>query len=553
MKRKLIITIIICSFIILAGAIRTQVGISYIGEEKSTKRNLISAYTPHESIEITNDGNFTDYGFPGTGEETDPFIIEGFNITTEANYGIHITDTTKYFVISDCFLDATYGIFIVDVAVGTPTIINNTCTNTYYGIYLIYSLGAFLTNNTCTNTGFGIVLSSSSDAILTNNTCRNSSSSGISLVGSSFSTLINNTCNNSTIGISLDSSPSSTLINNTFTNDGLYIRESSIEAYLTYTIENNSVNDKQLGFFINLDEITISETIYGQLILINCTETTVRNQDFSNIYIGLYLRWCENVILINNTCIEAVYGIYLWFSSGSTLINNTCSNNYYWSISVIGSSFSTLINNTCNNNTIGIYLDSSSSSTLINNTCNNNRDGIRLEMSASTLINNTCNNNTFGIVLWHSSSVILTNNICSNNNDDGIYLYDSSSCLITYNLLQENEEYGINLGYNCHNNIIHHNNFKDNNLGGNSQGNDEGSGNVWYDVSTTEGNYWSDWSGFGPYPIDGVAGSVDSYPLDEEGNPPVISEYLHINGIILTIFLSLVLIYTKKKKSLIRQ
>jgi hypothetical protein len=36
--------------------------------------DIISALTPHERIEIIYDANFTDYSFPGSGTEIDPYM-----------------------------------------------------------------------------------------------------------------------------------------------------------------------------------------------------------------------------------------------------------------------------------------------------------------------------------------------------------------------------------------------------------------------------------------------------------------------------------------------
>jgi len=138
----------------------------------------------------------------------------------------------------------------------------------------------------------------------------------------------------------------------------------------------------------------------------------------------------------------------------------------------------------------------------------------------ATVINNTCNNNNIGILLRYSGRFTINNNTCNNNDNFGIGLYISDYCVVTYNLLQENKGYGVYSSYGSDINIIHHNNFVDNNLEGTShtgtsQAYDDGGNNYWYDTATLEGNYWSDWSGTGNYSIDGYTDSVDLYPLDE--------------------------------------
>ncbi len=182
---------------------------------------------------------------------------------------------------------------------------------------------------------------------------------------------------------------------------------------------------------------------------------------------------------------------------------------------------------------INIYNVAEGTCSIINNTCINNcENGFLIHYSpGSTLINNTCNNHSEnGIYLYSSDGSTLINNIFKNNNWDAIALSSSDFCVVTYNLLQSNEEHGVYLRLGSDNNLIHHNTFVDNNLGGTSQACDDCTNNLWYDSATLEGNYWSDWSGIGSYSIDGEADSFDLYPLDEPTvylSPPVITNVIH--------------------------
>lgn len=157
-------------------------------------------------------------------------------------------------------------------------------------------------------------------------------------------------------------------------------------------------------------------------------------------------------------------------------------------------------------------------------------NGIYITDTTKHFIVSNCyvNTNYSGISIDHVANYTATvlNNIC-NNNCVGISLENSDFCVVTYNLLEENEYYGVFLDPDCDENIIHHNNFVANNLGGifgsTSQACDHGTTNTWYDTETLEGNYWDDWSGTGSYSIAGVAGASDPYPQNELLNPPVFS------------------------------
>ncbi|MCK4845504.1 MAG: right-handed parallel beta-helix repeat-containing protein, partial [Candidatus Heimdallarchaeota archaeon] len=301
MKKKALLFLLILTLSIYASNINVQIT-AKDNNYQPTSLELI----PHDSISITSDSELE--VFPGIGTVEDPYLIDGYNITTTNDCGIRISGTTKYFIVRNCYIeDIWYGIVIFNVADGTATVINNTCENNSYGIILEYSGSSTVANNTCNNNYIGIWF-------------RDSVSS----------TVVNNTCNNNGRGISLVSSGDSTVTNNAFTNCGLSIGESTVYAYLSYTLENNCVNGKKLGFYTNLDSTTIAEPVYGQLILVNCTNVTVRDQILNSSTTGLILYFCKYLVITNNTCSNNNnYGIKLWFSSGSTLTNNTSNNNGY--------------------------------------------------------------------------------------------------------------------------------------------------------------------------------------------------------------------------------
>jgi len=158
--------------------------------------------------------------------------------------------------------------------------------------------------------------------------------------------------------------------------------------------------------------------------------------------------------------------------------------------------------------------------------------GIHISDTTKYFIVRNCyvNTNYSGIYIddvADGTATVFNNNLCNNNNV-GIYLENSDYCVITYNLLEENEIYGVFLDSDSDDNIIHHNNFVDNNPGGIfcgfSQACDHGTSNTWYDTETHEGNFWSNWSGIGSYVVAGMAGASDPYPQDKFLNPPVFSE-----------------------------
>lgn len=361
MKKKSLIEIFVLGIFISLFIIKTSTINSFIKSNQVIESSVLSLI-PHTPISITSDADFISLGLNGSGTLSDPYIIEGYNITTTKLYSIYIYHTTKHFVIRNCYLEADFKIIsIVSNEIRTIKIINNTCAN---------------------------------------------GEEGINISGPDILTLINNTCiNNNKRGISLAS---------------------------------------------------------------------------------------PDVTLINNTCINSgMYGINL-FVDKAKIVNNNCSYNNVCGIQ-LSSSDATFTGNICNNNKWkGLALHSSSNVTLENNTFSENRDGVFISSCTNTHFND---------------------NICSNNEHSGIFFEHSSAILLTYNSFEKNLMYGVNISNGSNDNIIHHNNFIDNNPDGSSQAYDAGANNSWYDITTKEGNWWNDWLGRGEYLIDGPSCSSDLYPL----------------------------------------
>ena len=200
MKKKLIIIIIVIIFCSSFYSITATFSLpiadiqknnSYKTREKDT---FPLSLTPHDSIVITSDDNFTDYGFYGLGTETNPYIIENYNITTAETNGIFISDTTKYFVIRNCYIDAlNYGIQIDNVANNIITISKNTFVkNKYYGLFIWKADSFTIANNTFKNNGDGITMFYAQNSIIANNSCINNSNYGIYLSRSGFCNITDN-------------------------------------------------------------------------------------------------------------------------------------------------------------------------------------------------------------------------------------------------------------------------------------------------------------------------------------------------------------------------
>ncbi|MHA2347890.1 MAG: right-handed parallel beta-helix repeat-containing protein, partial [Candidatus Hodarchaeales archaeon] len=143
---------------------------------------------------------------------------------------------------------------------GFSTVINNTSySNGQDGLSLRYSSSLTVINNTGNNNSdIGLSFYSCESSTFIQNTGNYNTWHGIYLHSSGFSIVVNNTCTNNYFGITIENSGFLTLANNSFFNDGLNFMASSKEELLSFTVENNMVNELPLGYFENKTAIAIT-------------------------------------------------------------------------------------------------------------------------------------------------------------------------------------------------------------------------------------------------------------------------------------------------------
>lgn len=148
-------------------------------ESRMNKLEYTVNYISHPAIVIHSDNDFGNYSLPGIGTPHDPVIIENYNITTTSDKAISIVNTTRYFVIRNCYLNAK--IYLYNISYGTGKIDSNNCSTTSsMGIWGKYSDGVEIVNNTCNDHYFyGILLKYCNNVTVNENICERNSKGGI--------------------------------------------------------------------------------------------------------------------------------------------------------------------------------------------------------------------------------------------------------------------------------------------------------------------------------------------------------------------------------------
>jgi parallel beta-helix repeat protein len=495
------------------------------------------SYTSSVPILIQSDADFETQGWPGVGTEESPYLIANLSISSTSDC-ITIKDTTAYFVIRNCTLSSseeTYEIYFSHVVNGIieMCVINR---NTL-GIQLSYCNNCSIVNNTLTDISYdGIEIKYSNNCTLAYNSILNCTGSGVAVI----------------------SSTGCTLKNNTFVNDGPTLHGTSFESWI-HSFVNNTVDGKQFGYFVGVNDTIIECASYGQVIIVDCRNVTLTDGIFVNSSIGAQIAFSERCVFLRNVISNSnCEGMHLIDSINCSLIQNNISDNYGRGVFGRGSPNCVLFNNSiCDNSDRAIHLVGSNGIVLEKNTMLNNLgavtiwqsnsclvfdnflSGLQLQNSDdSTIFNNKIQNSPWiGLNLYmcnncNSENNIVTNsgshgveidlckncafsdNVVNSSSGDGIRDIFSSQITITGNNITENTQLGIWL-YGSSEMLLYNNRIGWNG-GGNAK--DDGSDNQW-DDGISVGNYWSDYDGYGEYVIVGDAGSSDRFPFSL-GNAP---------------------------------
>lgn len=342
--------------------------------------------------------------------------------------------------------------------------------NTANGFRIIELINSSMTQNIANSSAVGFYLENLMNTNYSQNVAYDNSDSGIIIYSSDASTLSNNSIINNSHGINFDDSTELIILNNTFVNNGIYANGFAAD-YFYHTIENNTINGKKLGYFVGLTDSIIDGNEYGQVILVECTNTNVTNLVAENATIGADIHFSISCTISNSvsnynsrygfrfhrsdkcTVEDSVaeynkyHGVFAFLSGESIFDNLTCRYNEMYGLYLFGSEESILVkNNASINDQYGIYLRNSPYSSVLENDILSNTDyGIYIYDSGNTdIISNFGQWNSEGLFLELSDGVsVLGNEFLSNQ--IGIRNSQSHSCSFENNVLEENDQWGINI------------------------------------------------------------------------------------------------------------
>ena len=288
MKKIVLVTILFICFLIQG--INTPTASSNRVEEKIT---LDSDYITHEAISIHSNDDFIEYGFSGSGTKTNPYIIEGYNITVSWGHCINIFSVSKYFVVRDCLLETTdeYDNACIRLANsgGYGTIVNNICSG-YSGVNVWdYCTSVNITGNYFHNSGIGIKIKDSSNCLIWKNIVEDSRY-GFMITDSQSCTIKNNTIiSNEDEGIYLNRASNTHILYNYISNNDRGIKSSSSTNSI---IHHNTLRNNYVGIYLNNIHTGETPTIDNLIHHNNFIDNIARPQAFDYSEGGLAI-WYE--------------------------------------------------------------------------------------------------------------------------------------------------------------------------------------------------------------------------------------------------------------------
>ncbi len=284
-------------------------------------------------------------------------------------------------------------------------------------------------------------------------------------------------------GIHSQSSMNNTFKNNSLIENGFSFGGYFVKHWNTHTIaESNTVNGRPVLYWRDRNSGTVP-TGAGQIILANCTNVQVKNQDISKTSEGIVLGFSsQNRIENNDVTSNSRYGIAAWRSNGNYIANNNIASNKNFGISILYSDNNNITGNTISKNKDGIELRAAKNHKLFDNELTDNGvfisgnliESWRLEFSNEIVDDE-------GTVLWAYSSqywnthTIAQSNTINNkpiiywkNRNDGTIPFGASQVILANctNVIVKFQNltggsFGVELGFSSKN-IIYNNTVSSN-------------------------------------------------------------------------------------------
>lgn len=358
------------------------------------------------------------------------------------------------------------------------------------GVRLSHVQNVRISGNNVSNNSQGIYIYYSDNNTIRDNLVMLNWMPGIHALRSKGNTIASNSIMSNNRGIFLEFSKGHTLSGNAMVKDGILIAGGTLDEWNTHIIDtSNTINGKPVIYWKNLTGGTVPPGA-GEVILANCTDVVVSNQNLSHGLLGLDVGFSSRITIVNNTANYNRHGLYSWFSDNSTIIGNNFLSNWGVSVHLVVSSNNSISNNNVSDSHSGITLFFSTNDSVTGNFVSSNAGrGVFLAYTTGSVVatNSLLANGGANIRLDESNHNVIEYNT-ANGGSQGALLSKSGNNTVANNTFKDNF-FGISAG-RSYDNMIHHNSVVDSVF----QASDFGI-NSWDNGYPSGGNFWSDYTG----------------------------------------------------------
>ena len=281
--------------------------------------------------------------------KSDNVTIYNCKINVSSGIGIKIDNSSNSTVL-DCIISANFEGIGIGFQSHNNTISNCIISNGWSGISLqsphnlvinsilsdletgiiIYSPHVAICNCTITNNSwYGIYASYTNDISISNCTISNNSVYGMYFSNVFNVSLYSNTLYDNDVGIVISNSKNATFVGNLLFNDSIFLYGDDIKHWASHSIDtSNKVNNKTIYYLRDSNNITIPDDV-GMMILVNCTNVTVKNKAISNCDCSIEAYMSSDIHLENITMSNIGIGAMFYSSSNCEVIDTSISGKGY--------------------------------------------------------------------------------------------------------------------------------------------------------------------------------------------------------------------------------
>ncbi|NHJ13095.1 MAG: hypothetical protein EAX95_05425 [Candidatus Thorarchaeota archaeon] len=481
-RRRAIVTLAFLCVILMLGGVLLGDPVAFqlgVHGHQNNEAPFVSSYTTHVPIVITDDTELELASVGGNGDPGNPFLLEGWNITTDATDGISVSGTTKHFKISNCWIKAEghNGVEVFNVNPGTAEIHQVISVDAAIGCYLTNAGETVISDSIFTGCEQGIYARTSDKATIENCTCLDNKYLAIQVPLSDDVQVINNTCirtnyqniygigSDMGVGISFVDSVSATAYDNILEDNGwcgIRVDNSGAE------IENNRVSRSRVygieiidspGIVCFNNTVTDTESIgINVLTSVGCiiTNNTLLRNNYHGINVVSDSCVVENNIFIDDGLRLAASSIpaYSLFVVSNNYVNgkpfgfilsetDTAHSANYGQLLMVDCTRVTVTSLDCSRTTEGAVLESCTECVISNSVFDGcHAEGIYVTNSPSTTLHNidATQCGTDGITIWNSDFTIVRLSNISNNSGAGAKITNSEDCVVANCTIVGNNE-----------------------------------------------------------------------------------------------------------------